>query len=40
MGAKKAKKKKQKKEDFGSATFYCQHCGHIFEVEWETIWDI
>lgn len=37
---KKKKTKKKQQEDFGSVEFHCTHCGHSFEVDWETIWDI
>nr|WP_263323559.1 hypothetical protein [Neobacillus sp. Marseille-Q6967] len=36
--AKKKKQKKGKKEDYGSAEFYCRHCDYKFEMDWETIW--
>ncbi|MBM7649269.1 hypothetical protein JOC78_002222 [Bacillus ectoiniformans] len=36
----KQRKKKQKKEDFGTCSFYCKPCQYEFEVEWETIWEL
>lgn len=37
MGKRKSKKNI---EDFGICEFYCKHCRHTFEMDWETIWDL
>ena len=41
MGKKKKKiSKRNQKEDFGTAEFYCDKCNHRFEIDRQTIWDI